>query len=127
MAKYKFHISQHCRERYIERINGGVNVDTNILLTVLNKLLGGTDITNKVFDEAPRYILFLYEKYKDCKLTLIQNTDTIFVCKKRPGTDNLYDVLTCYSSHKHLDQFKNTTMSRADIFIKIKQIKTQLK
>ncbi len=127
MTGYKYHISQHCRERYTERINGGVNIDSNILLTVLNKLLEGKDITNKVFDEAPRYILFLYEKYSDCKLTIIQSGEVIFICKKRPGTTNLYDVLTCYNSYKHLDQFKNTAMSRENIYIKIKQLKTQLK
>lgn len=125
---YKFFITKHAQERYLERIRMSISVtDVNLLTEMLNCLKSGTDITNKVYDTAPRYILYLYEKYKELGLIIIENKNTIFICRKRKGTINLCDVVTCYNSYKHLDQFINTTMKREDIFIKIKEIKKKLK
>lgn len=125
---YKFYITKHAIERYIERIRMSINTsNTNIISEMLQCLKSGKDITNKVFDECPRYILYLYEKYNELGLSIIEQGQTIFICRKRKGTDNLYDVITCYNSYKHLDQFKNTSMKREDIFIKIKEIKKKLK
>lgn len=128
--KHNFYLSKHCIERYIERVNNGLSVkDENIIFAIRDRLNAGTDITTKVFEEVPRYILFLYEKYKSAGITLMQSKekDVIFVCQKRPGTVNLYDAITCYSSYKHLDKYKNTALSRSEIFIKIKEAKKKLK
>jgi len=124
----KYYISRHCQERYMERIRMGSNTsETSPLTEMINSLKAGKDITQNVYDDVPRYILFLYEKYKQLGITIIESNNTIFIARKRTGTLNLYDVVTCYSAHRHLEQFKNTDMKRQDIFIKIKQIKTKLK
>lgn len=124
----KFNITHHASERYIERVRCGIHsTDTNLYTEILKDLSAGKDITNKVYDEAPRYILYLYEKYKQLGLTIIHSKSTLYICKKRQGTQNLYDVLTCYSDHRYLEQFKNTVMSREEIFLKIKILKKQLK
>lgn len=81
----------------------------------------------KLFDETPRYILYLYEKYRQLGLTIIHSNTTLYICKKRVGTQNLYDILTCYNDHRYLEQFKNTKLTREEIFLKIKLIKKQLK
>lgn len=124
----KFWLTQHAKERYVERILNGLNNHENLNITILKQLSSGKDITNKIYDECPRYILFLYEKYKELGLTIIQNDNILFITKKRKGTHNLYDVLTCYFDNgSHLKQFKNTALTREEIFLKIKEIKRKLK
>jgi len=125
----KFWLTQHCRERYVERILNGLNSVDNLNITIIKQMITGADITNKVYDDCPRYILYLYEKYGQLGLTIIKAENVIFIAKKRKGTYNLYDVLTCYpyQDGKYLSQFKNTALSRDMIFLKIKQIKSKLK
>jgi hypothetical protein len=124
----KFWLTQHSKERYVERILNGLNNHENLNVMILNHVSAGTDITNKVYDECPRYILYLYEKYKELGLTIVKSGNVLFITKKRKGTNNLYDVLTCYfDDGKYLRQFKNTALSREDIFLKIKMIKSKLK
>ncbi len=69
----KFFITKHCQQRYIERINNGLNVDDNVLFTILDKVNAGKDITNKIYDEIPRFILYLYEKYGELGQTIISS------------------------------------------------------
>lgn len=126
MNNYKFNISKHARQRYIERILCGSNSKDNLLIEILNQLRNSQDITNKIFDETPRYILFLYEKYNCCKLTILQHKDILFICRKQEGTDNMLNIVTCYNSHNHLSQFKNSSLSREDVFLKIKIIKKEV-
>lgn len=124
----KYYISRHCQERYTERIRMGSNIqETSLLTEMINSLKTGKDITQKIYDDVPRYILYLYEKYKQLGITIIESDGVIYIARKRTGTLNLYDVVTCYSAYRHLEQFKNTDMKRQDIFIRIKQIKTKLK
>jgi len=124
----KFWLTQHSKERYVERILNGLNNIDNLNVTILKQMSAGVDITNKVYDDCPRYILFLYEKYKQLGLTIIKSDNVLFICKKRKGTYDLYDVLTCYfDDGKFLRQFKNTALSREEIFLKIKMIKSKLK
>lgn len=124
----KFWLTQHSKERYVERILNGLNNLDNLNVTILKQMSAGIDITNKVYDECPRYILFLYEKYKELGLTIIKSDNVLFICKKRKGTYDLYDVLTCYfDDGKFLRQFKNSALSREEIFLKIKMIKSKLK
>lgn len=125
--RMRFHISQHCQERWIERVNAGLNKDDHTLMKILHTLNDSKDITAKVFDDAPRYILYLYEKYKSCNVTIMSGNGVIFVAKKRKGAENMYDVLTCYVEHKHLDQFRNTSLKRSEIFIRISEAKKKYK
>lgn len=124
----RFFITYHAADRFIERIRGGINsTNNNLFAEMLKELSIGKDITNKIYDEVPRYILYLYEKYKQLGLTIIHSNQTLYICRKRPGTQNLFDVITCYNDHRHLEQFKNSAMKREEVFLKIKMIKKQLK
>jgi hypothetical protein len=70
----------------------------------------------------------LYEKYKELGITIIKSENILFICKKRKGTYDLYDVITCYyEDGNYLRQYKNTALSRDQIFLKIKEIKRNLK
>ena len=95
---------------------------------MLTLLLKSKDITNKVYDEIPRYILYLYEKYKSANYKILLADKVIFLCQKREGTNNLYDVITCYHENSnYLSQFKTTVLSRDEIYFKIKLIKNKIK
>jgi len=116
-----FYLSKHVKERYVERVLGGLKPTDNLNILILEKLSKSKDITNKVYDEIPRYILFLYEKYKQLGITILRYENIIFITKKREGTYGLYDILTCYlEDTNYLKQFKNTALSRMDIFIQKK-------
>lgn len=78
----KFWLTQHCKERYIERILNGLNTIDNLNISILKKIEAGKDITNKIYDECPRYILFLYEKYKELGITIIKSENILFITKK---------------------------------------------
>lgn len=124
----KFWLTNHSRERYVERILNGLNTIENINLHIVKHISSGKDITNKVYDECPRYILFLYEKYKELGITIMLSDNVLYICKKRKGTYNLYDVLTCYwYDDNYLKQYKNTALTREQIFLKIKEVKSKLK
>lgn len=124
----KFWLTQHSKERYVERILNGLNTTDNLNVTILKQISSGVDITNKIYDECPRYILFLYEKYKQLGITIIRKDNVLFITRKRKGTYDLYDVITCYlEDGNYLKQFKNTALSRDQIFLKIKMIKSSLK
>lgn len=123
----KFFITKHAKQRYIERVNNGLHIDDNVIYTMLDKIKAGKDITTKIYDDIPRYILFLYEKYKELGQTIIKSDDIIFITKKREGANHLYDVITCYIDNNYLSQFKNTSLRREEIFIKIKEAKKKAK
>jgi hypothetical protein len=123
----KFWITLHARERYTERILNGLNNSDNLIISILNQIDSGKDIINKIYDECPRYILYLYEKYHELGLKIIKSDNILFITKKRKGTNDLFDVLTCYyDDEKYLKSFKNTALSRENIFLKIKEIKRKL-
>jgi hypothetical protein len=124
----KFWLTKHSKERYVERILNGLNTVDNLNITILKQISSGIDITNKVYDECPRYILYLYEQYGELGLTIIKSGNVLFITKKRKGTYDLYDVVTCYlEDGNYLKQFKNTALSRENIFIKIREIKSKIK
>lgn len=126
--KKKLWITEHCKKRYIERVNNGLNIDSNTLITILKKISAGIDITDKIFNDVPRYILYLYEKYQTANIRIIKTTDdVVFILNKRQGTDNLYNVLTCYRGTTNLEQYKTSVLSRQDIFIKINLMKKKIK
>lgn len=124
----KFWLTQHSKERYVERILNGLNTVDNLNVTILKQISAGVDVTNKIYDECPRYILYLYEEYHELGLKIIKAGNVLFITKKRKGTEALYDVITCYlETGNYLRQFKNTALSRENIFIKIKEIKGRLR
>lgn len=123
----RYYLTAHAISRYVERINNGLHNSDSEINVMLKKLYAGRDVTNKVFDECPRYILYLYERYE--MLTRIVESDgIIFICNKRKGTVALYDVITCYKkTDGFLRQWKESVMPRQEVFIKIKLIKTKIK
>jgi len=116
----KLWITKHCKERYEERINNGLSID---ILLVLQNVYNAKDITNKVLEEAPRYILYLYEKYGEFGQKILKNNDTIFILKRKHDEKDTWNVITCYKDNNYLSQYKNTTMSRKEIYIRIKMEK----
>lgn len=125
----KFWVTQHARERYIERIlNGMMPFDGDLNVIMITKANQGQDITSKLYDECPRYILFLYEKYNELGLSIIKSGEVIFIVKKRKGAYFLHDIVTCYLDNgKLFKQFKETVLTREQIFLKIKEAKRTLK
>jgi len=127
----KFFLTKHCKERYVERVQNGLNPGGNILMTILNDLNEAKDITDKIYRECPRYILHLHEKYKEAGQRILQKDNILFIGKKRPGTgtpgkinDGIFDVFTCYNQgYQYLANFKSTVLNNEDIYIKIKQVK----
>ena len=116
-----YFITKHCKERFAQRIAPFNNVKE-----ILNTVYNGKDITNTIFDKYPRYILYLYERYNECNIKIIQNGNSNFICRNRPGTINMLDVLTCYTGSGY-DKFGNTELTRQEIYIRIKMAKSKLK
>ena len=119
----KINVSKHCRERYKERISGE-NTDIKILLYQISH---GKDITMKVYEEAPRYILFLYEKYKTASQKILLFENIIFILIHDKNTDD-NNIITCYrKTENFLDAYKNCGLSRQIIYDKIALIKKKIK
>jgi hypothetical protein len=116
-----YFITKHCKERFLERIDTFKDVKE-----VLNIIYSGKDVTNTIFDKYPRYILYLYERYQSCGIKIVQSEHRTFVCKKHPGTQDKWDVVTCYKDGD-FSKFGNTQLSREEIFIRIKMIKRTIK
>lgn len=119
-----FYITNHCKDRYRERVLGGYNT-TNVLLSILDELKSGVNITSKISENYPRLILYLKERYEGRGYNFIKNGHTIYVTTKRKGTENLYDVITCYIEGPQLEMFKNTVLSKEEIHLKLKLLKTK--
>lgn len=115
-----FYITNHCKERYAQRIG-----ELRDIKEVLKQVYDGKDITNEVFDKYPRYILYLYERYGNCNMKIIKYNDVVFITRKHSGTLNKYDVVTCYL-YGNFDKFGDTVLSRQEIFIRIKLMKAKL-
>lgn len=132
----KFNVTQHCRERYVQRIP--FTHGENLLMTILSKLNVTKDITEKIFEECPRYILHLLEKYKSAGQRIFLNVEDniIFIAKKRPGTgnnpqdarDGLFEILTCYKhDENYLSLFKESVQLRKVTYEKIAIEKKKIK
>lgn len=123
----RYYLTAHAISRYVERINNGLHNSDSEINVMLKKLYAGRDVTNKVFDECPRYMLYLYERYESL-VSIVESDGIIFICNKRKGTEALYDVITCYKkTDGFLRQWKESVMPRQEVFIKIKLIKTKIK
>lgn len=122
----KIWITEHCKDRYAERVMNGKRTD---VINIVNTVIEGKDITNKILDSVPRYILYLYEKYGEFGQKIIQNGDIIFILKRKDGTIDTFNVLTCYVDKdlNHFNQYKNTNLSRKEIYIRIIELKRKMK
>ena len=119
----KFNVTKHCRERYLERVLGKSNSHNDLLKTILNDLLSSTNVTSKLSSDVPRFILFIKEKYGSCNI--LQKEHTLFICKKRKETKDLYDVVTCYLNKDNLKMFRETVLSNDEIYLKLKLLKSE--
>lgn len=121
----KYNITKHCSQRYVERVLGGIKTSDNLYVSILKDLSGGKNVTSKMSEDHPRYILYIKERYgieKGCNF--IKNDNTIFILKKRKNTDDLYDVLTCYiETPDTYTTFDNSVMSKHEIYYKLSKLK----
>lgn len=120
----RFWITTHCQERYISRVNNGIRCGS---IDILKDISKGKDITNEIYDSNPRYIMFLYEKYKSANQKIIKSGHNLYIVKKRQGALDLFEAITCFVDQNKLEEFKNTILSRQDIFIQIKLLKSKYK
>ena len=118
----KFYITQHCKDRYLERIFGGLNTSNHLLKTILDDLYNGKNITSKISENHIRFLLYTKEKYGNKGYNFIQFNNILFITTKRKGTMDLYDVLTCYDIHNCFTQFDNSIMTKSEIYHKLKMI-----
>jgi hypothetical protein len=116
-----YFITKHCKDRFLERIAPFSDVRE-----ILKIVYSGSDLTNTIFDKYPRYILYLYERYSECSIKIVQNGDVTFICKRRPDTQSTFDVMTCYRADS-FDKFGKTALPRQEIYLRIKIIKSKLK
>ena len=116
----KFYITKHCKERYRERVLGNTGIVDNLVIAILKDLNSGKNITSKLSTELPRFILYLKQQYgSDKGYNIIQKDHTFFILTKRKGTEDLYDVLTCYIEFETFKKFKNTVLTNAEIHLKL--------
>lgn len=121
----KFYITKHCKNRYIERVLNGLNTSDNILFTIFNELNCANNITSKISTDAPRFILYLKERYGNQGYNILKYNNIIFICIKRKNTIDLYDVVTCYIDIDSINMFKHSTLSNDEIYLKLSMLKNK--
>ena len=120
----KFYVTKHCKDRYRERVLGNTGSCNNLILTILNDLNTGKNITSKLSTELPRFILYMKEQYgSDKGYNIIQKDHIFFILTKRKSTENLYDVLTCYIEFDTFRKFSNTCLTNEEIHLKLANLK----
>ena len=120
IKKMKFNITRHCRDRYIERVLANSGKCDNLFITMLSDLKTGENITSKISENLPRFVLYLKERYgKDKGYTIIKKDYTFFILTKRKGTEDLYDVITCYIEYDTFRRFSKTILSKDQIHLKL--------
>lgn len=123
----KYMLTQHVKDRYLERVKNGLNTSNNLLFEILDEIKLAKDVTQNIFDTIPRYILYLYENYKSANMKILKKDNVYYICKKRQNTESLYDVLTCYYGEEKFKMFQSSVLSRQQIFEKISKKKKELK
>ena len=124
----KFYITRHCSKRYLERVLNGLAITDNLLVTIFNDLNSSTNITSKVSEQYPRFVLYLKEKYgSDKGYNILKKNDTIFIATKNKDTKDTYNVLTCYIDSNMFETFNNTKLSKQDIYVRLAMAKTKFK
>lgn len=119
-----YNITKHCANRYTERVLGNLNNSKNLYTEILRCLSSGQNITSKLSETTPRFILYVKQRYgSDKGYNFIKKDKIIFVLTKRKGTEKLYDVITCYIENRHLEKFQNTALSKEEIYTKLSNLK----
>lgn len=119
----KFNITSHCKDRYIERVLNYSGKYDNLFRAILSDLKTGINITSQLSSDVPRFILYVKERYgSDKGYNFIKKDYVTFILTKRKGTENLYDVLTCYFD-LNLNMFKNTALSNQEIYLRLSNLK----
>jgi len=121
----KFNITKHCSDRYVQRVLAGSNVINNLYVQILKDLSSGTNITSKISEKHPRYLLYVKERYgSDKGYTFIKKGDLIFLLTKRKNTNDLYDVLTCYiETIDTYKRFDDSVLTKEEIYYKLSTLK----
>lgn len=120
----KYNITNHCKERYIERILNHAKSE-NLFKVMLEELRWSKNITGEIANKVPRFILYVKERYDNNINILEYNNQTIFILTKVKDTQDTYAVLTCFNKHNYLDMFKNSHMSNEEIYHKLKLLKSK--
>lgn len=123
----KFNITKHCSQRYTQRVLGGSNITNNLYVQILKDLSSGTNITSKISEKHPMYLLYVKKRYgSDKGYTFIKKDNIIFILTKRKNTDNLYDVLTCYiETVDTYKRFDNSVLTNQEIYHKLSNLKNK--
>lgn len=114
-------ITQHCRERYIERILNFAKCE-NLLRQMLEELRNSKNITGDIANKVPRFILYVKERYGR-NINILENGETIYILTKVKDTANIYAVLTCYNKRNYLNMFENSQMTKEEIYHRLKLLK----
>lgn len=119
----RFYITQHCKDRYLERVMGCRNTSSHLLTTILKDLNVAKNITSQISTEVPRFILYLKQQYgSDKGYNIFKKDHTIFIVTKRKGTIDLYDVVTCYIDVDSISKFKHTVLTNQEIHLRLATI-----
>lgn len=120
----KYNITNHCKQRYIERILNHATAD-NLFKQMLEELNSSKNITGEIANKVPRFILYVKERY-DNNVNILESKDkTIFILTKMKDTANSYAVLTCYNKHNYLKMFEKSHMSNEEVYHKLKLLKSK--
>ena len=124
----KFYVTKHCIKRYIERVLLNVRCET-LMTDILTSIYTSTNITGRIANEYPRYILHAKETYKN-SIQILKKGDIIFITTKDKKSKYIpkYNVLTCYKGEDNFKKYKNTVLTNKQIheklsILKIKHIK----
>lgn len=115
----KFYITKHCQNRYLERCLNGLNTSNELLKTILEDCYKANNITSEISNTNPRFILYLYEKYQRSGTLIFKKENLYFIGTKRKGFE-IIDILTCYYGDSKFNMFKNSSLSRDEIFFQDK-------
>jgi hypothetical protein len=118
MQNRYYNITNHAKNRFIERFSEGVRIN---VYKVMNTLLDSAeDITAKLYREYPRFILEVKKKHLNDKPKFFMKDNVMFVCNIE---DNKYKVITCYNTTlEMLKKHKNTSLSNESIYAKLNTI-----
>lgn len=116
MISPTFEISQHCKQRYAERI------DWNGADRLSEMLANAKDITDEIFDKYPSYMLFLKQKYKKSN-KLFKVNNVLFIC--RMGRPNRIIAVTCYPITEFTFKKYESSKSKKEIYFELAKLKLQ--
>lgn len=125
----KLYVTEHARQRYVERVCNGLNTSNNLLKLMMNNIYAAKEVSSQISNDNPRFILHIHEKFlrKGVKVFLHDNVYYIGL----PGEGRSLGktvIVTCYhEGGDRMRMFKESSMSRTEIFIRLKMVKKKLK